>query len=215
MPINEENVHPLWSPPHPPVYLDKFNKGFYFAVIVGTAQVGNLIENFIVGQILALFAYWRVMGLKNRQIFHIRHPTATTDWAGIELIVYIIFLFFKSVNPVSAYMYWCRPSLMLQFFGVFFIDRIDVKETSWGIENKANLRNLKLRLAYSLETLNLGQNRWCFVPCDLEIWWMTLENNRASFLCCFKLCATFRSHRWIQTVVTVRKRPIWVKFDNF
>ena len=77
----------------------------------------------------------------------------------------------------------------------------------WGI--------WKLRPAYSPETPNLGQNRWCFVPRDLEIWWMTLENNRASLLCCFKLCATFHSHRWIQTGVTVRKRPIWVKFDDF
>ena len=70
----------------------------------------------------------------------------------------------------------------------------------WGI--------WKLRPAYSPETPNLGQNRWCFVPCDLKIWWMTLENNRASLLCCFKLCATFHSHRWIQTGVKVRKRPI-------
>ena len=73
----------------------------------------------------------------------------------------------------------------------------------------------KLRLVYSPETPNLGQNRWCFVPCDLEIWWMTLENNRAPLLCCFKLCATFHSHRWIQAGVTVRKRPIWVKIDDF
>ena len=77
----------------------------------------------------------------------------------------------------------------------------------WGI--------WKLRPAYSSEMPNLGQNRWCFVPCDLEVPWMTLENNRASLLCCFKLCATFHSHWWIQTGVTVRKRPIWVKFDNF
>ena len=49
----------------------------------------------------------------------------------------------------------------------------------------------------------------------LEIWWMTLENNRASLLSCFKLCATFHSHWWIQTGVTVRKRPIWVKIDDF
>ena len=83
------------------------------------------------------------------------------------------------------------------------------KETRqiWGI--------WKLRLAYSPETPNLGQNRWCFVPCDLEIWRMTLENDRASLLCCFKLCATFHSHWWIKTGVTVRKRPIWVKFDDF
>ena len=38
-----------------------------------------------------------------------------------------------------------------------------------------------------------------FVPCDLEIWWMTLKNNRAPLLCCFKLCASFHSLRWIET----------------
>ena len=77
----------------------------------------------------------------------------------------------------------------------------------WGI--------WKLRPAYSPETPNLGQNWWCFVLCDLEIWWMTLENKRAPLLCCFQLCATFHSHWWIQTWVTVWKRPIWVKFDDF
>ena len=62
---------------------------------------------------------------------------------------------------------------------------------------------------------NLGQI-WRFLePCDLEIWRMTLQNNRAPLLCYFKLCASFRSHWWIQTWVTVRKRPIWVKFDEF
>ena len=65
------------------------------------------------------------------------------------------------------------------------------------------------------KTPNLGQNQWCFVQCDLEIWWMTLENNRASLLSCFKLCATFYSHRWIQTGVPVRKLTIWVKLDDF
>ena len=77
----------------------------------------------------------------------------------------------------------------------------------WGI--------WKLWPAYSPETPKLGQNRWCFVLCDLEIWRRTLENNRASLLCSFKLCATFYSHWWIQTGLTVRKRPIWVKFDDF
>ena len=77
----------------------------------------------------------------------------------------------------------------------------------WGI--------WKLRPAYSPETPNSGQKRWCFVPCDLEIWWMTLENNRAPLLCYFKVYASFHSHRWIQAGVTVRKRPIWVKIDDF
>ena len=69
--------------------------------------------------------------------------------------------------------------------------------------------------SYSPETLNSGQNRRFIVPCDLEIWAMTLKNNRAPLLCCFKLCASFHSHQWIQTKVTVRKRSIRVKIGDF
>ena len=69
--------------------------------------------------------------------------------------------------------------------------------------------------SYSPETPNLGQIRRFLEPCDLEIWRMTLKNNRAPLLWYFKLHASFRSHRWIQAWVTVRKRPIWVKFDYF
>ena len=36
-------------------------------------------------------------------------------------------------------------------------------------------------LSYSPETLNSGQNRRFFEPCDLAIWRMTLKNNRAPF----------------------------------
>ena len=69
--------------------------------------------------------------------------------------------------------------------------------------------------SYSPETPNLGQIGRFLQPCDLEIWRMTLKNNRAPLLCYFKLCAEFCTHRWIQTGVTVQKRPIWVKFDDF
>ena len=58
-------------------------------------------------------------------------------------------------------------------------------------------------------------NRRFFSPCDLEICWMTQKNNRTPLLCYFKLFASFRSHWWIQTGVTVRKRLIWVKIDAF
>ena len=70
-------------------------------------------------------------------------------------------------------------------------------------------------VSYSPETLNSGQKRRLFEPCDLEILRMTLKNNRASLLCYFKLCVSFRTHWRIQIGVTVRKRPIWVKFDDF
>ena len=69
--------------------------------------------------------------------------------------------------------------------------------------------------SYSPETPNLGQIQRFWEPCDLEIWCMTLKNNRTPLLCYFKLYASFRSHRWIQAGVTVRKRPIWVKIDDF
>ena len=46
-----------------------------------------------------------------------------------------------------------------------------------------------------------------FVPRDLEIWRMTLKNNK-ELLCCLKLCALFHSHQWIQSGATFRKCPI-------
>ena len=65
-------------------------------------------------------------------------------------------------------------------FDEFFFSRVTLKFDGWpwktiGHLGHAFLRSV-LRLAYSPETPNLGQNRWCFVPCDLEISWMTLEN---------------------------------------
>ena len=64
--------------------------------------------------------------------------------------------------------------------------------------------------SYSPETPNLGQIRRFLETCDLEIWWMTLKNNRAPLLCCFQLCAWFHCDMWIQTGVRVRKRLSWV-----
>ena len=61
-----------------------------------------------------------------------------------------------------------------------------------------------------------GSKLTIFFSCltlKFDVWpW---KNNKAPVLCHFKLCASFRSHWCIQTWVTVRKRPIWVKFDDF
>ena len=57
---------------------------------------------------------------------------------------------------------------------------------------------------------NLGQNRRFLVPCDIEIWQMTLKNNRAPLLCYFKPCGSFHPHMWNQTGVTVRIRLNWI-----
>ena len=64
--------------------------------------------------------------------------------------------------------------------------------------------------SYSPETPNLGKIGQFLEPCDLEIWRMTLKNNRAPLLCCFQLCAWFHCHMWIQTRVRVWKRLSWV-----
>ena len=79
---------------------------------------------------------------------------------------------------------------------------------------KANLRDLIAATGLVI-LLKLDSNRRFFSPCDLEILWMTPKTNRAPLLCYFKLCASFRTHWWIQIGVTVRKRPIWVKFHHF
>ena len=54
-----------------------------------------------------------------------------------------------------------------------------------------------------------------FVQCHLQIWQMTLKNNRAPYLTYFKLCASFHSHWSIQTGVKVWKSQIWVKISDF
>ena len=137
-------------------------------------------------------------------------PWKFTDVKALTVISYVrSWKMRKRIHPNFFLRLWKKPELILinMFSPTFVPNLVTLAWTRqiWGI--------WKLRLAYSPETSNLGQNRWYFVPCDLEIWWMTLENNRASLLCCFKLCATFHSHRWIQAGVTVRKCPIWVKFD--
>ena len=60
--------------------------------------------------------------------------------------------------------------------------------------------------SYSPESPNLGQIRRFLAPCDLEIWRMTLTNNRTPLLSNVKLYVSFHHHMWIQPGVTVRKR---------
>ena len=68
----------------------------------------------------------------------------------------------------------------------------------------------KCKMELQSGNAKFGSKSTIFVPCDLDIWRMTLKNNRAPLLCYFKLCASFHSHPLIQTAVTVRKRLSWV-----
>ena len=69
--------------------------------------------------------------------------------------------------------------------------------------------------SYSPETLNSGQNRLFFVPRDLEISQMTLKNYGAPVLFYIKVSASFQSHGWTYTGVTVWKRSIRIKIGDF
>ena len=74
---------------------------------------------------------------------------------------------------------------------------------------------MNLNWSYNPETLDSDHNWWFFfVSCELQTWRMILKNNRAPFLCYFELCASFCSHLWIQTGVTARNCPIWVKISD-
>ena len=79
---------------------------------------------------------------------------------------------------------------------------------------KTNLRNL-IAATGLIILLKLDSNHQVFSPCDLEIWWMTLKNNRASLQRYTKLCASIQIHRWIETGVTAQKPPIWVNISDF
>ena len=62
--------------------------------------------------------------------------------------------------------------------------------------------------------LKLDSHRQFCNPCVIEIWRMTSQNKRALLLYCVKFCASFQSHQWIQTGVTVQKRSIRVEIDD-
>ena len=72
-----------------------------------------------------------------------------------------------------------------------------------------------IQTGVSPETPNKGLNWWLFDNWDIEILQMTLKNNREPLPWYFKLCASFCSHWWTETGVTVRKRPIWVNIGEY
>ena len=92
-------------------------------------------------------------------------------------------------------------------------NEILIKIYNFSFTNKANLRDLIA--ATSLVFLLKIVNHQFFSLCDLEIWWMTSKNNRAPFLYYFKFFASFQSHLWILTGITVRKCSIRVKIGDF
>ena len=72
---------------------------------------------------------------------------------------------------------------------------------------------MDLTAATSLVTLlKIGLKSSAHVTWKCDGW--PRKNNRTPLPYYLKLCVSFQSHRWIQTGVTVRKRPIRVKIGD-
>ena len=91
-----------------------------------------------------------------------------------------------------------------------FISRV-AKEPG---NNKANLRDLMAATGLVI-LLKLDSNRRFFARVTLKFDGWPPKNNKARLLYYIKFCVSFQIHLWIQTRVTVRKRPILVKFNYF
>ena len=139
--------------------------------------------------------------VKNCQIFfgrlwnnkaNLRDLIAYSNWIQINFSAGVTLKFAGWPRQITRHLFYTTSSFVHHFEAIS--------------EFKLELQSGNAQFGSNLTILEL---------CDLEIWQMTLKNNRAPLLCYLKLCASFRSHWWIPTGVTVRKRQIWVKFDDF
>ena len=97
-----------------------------------------------------------------------------------------------------------------------FLSCLTLKFDGWPWKTIGHLFILHQGFFQSFQSHQWIQTRLvCKYSIDLKIWWMTLINNRAPLLRCFKLCASFHSNQCIQTGVIVQKCPLWVKIDDF
>ena len=106
---------------------------------------------------------------------------------------------------------WCEPIQCCHHVGTTMWPRV----MTLTLEFIGQILNKAISATGLVILFKLDSNRWFFILCDLEIWWMTLQNNRAPLLYYFKLCASFQIHWWIQTWVTVWKPLIRVKIGDF
>ena len=107
-------------------------------------------------------------------------------------------------SPCDIEIWW----MTLKILGHIFYTKLSI------VHHFKSIGEFKLKLQSGNAQFGSKLAIFC-VPCDHEIWWMTLKNNKAPLLYYIKLCASFQSHGWIQTGVTVRKRSIRVKIGNF
>ena len=128
---------------------------------------------------------------------------------------------------------WIQTGLTVQKLSIwlkisdFFLSCVTLKFDGWPRKTIRHLFYTMLRAVHDLKTCcefkqelesrntQFGSKLTIFfILCNLEIYWMTLKNNRAPLLCCLKCCASFHNDWWFRTGVTVRTRQIWVKIHD-
>ena len=115
------------------------------------------------------------------------------------------------------------PNIQLGSKLVIFLSCVTLKLDGWPWKTTGHLFSAASSFLHHFITIDdyklelqsgnaqFGSKSAILYRCNLEIWQMTLKNNRTPLLCYFKLCTSFQSHWWIQTRVTVRKSPNWGK----
>ena len=138
----------------------------------------------------------------------------------------------------KCYYFWWSTWLFIAATGLVTLLKLDSNRRlfgAYGLQIQMTSQDSRAPVLYAISSfvhsfkaisefkleLQSGNAQFCsksvifFVPCELEIWLTTLKNNRIPLLCYFKLCVSFHSYRSTQTGVTVRKRQIRVKIDDF
>ena len=126
--------------------------------------------------------------------------------------------YFKAISEFK--LEWQPGNAQFWSKSAIFLSHVSLKFEGWPWKTKGHLFYATLSFVFhfiaigqfqlELQSRNaqFGSKSTIFFLCDLEIWRMSMKNNRAPLLCYFKLCVSFHSHWSIQTVVTVWKRPI-------
>ena len=121
------------------------------------------------------------------------HGWGQSSWSHRSLSIHLMnfFMSSKSAQPFLRY------------------DQQNVcKKQDKILKNKANLRDLRAVTSLTI-LLKLDLIIWFFSLCDLQIWWITLENNRAPLIYYIKLCVSFQISRSKLAIFVLCDLEIW------
>ena len=144
--------------------------------------------------------------------FQIWRMTSKNNWAS--LLYYI-----KLCASCQAH-WWIQTAVTVQKCSIWVLSFVTLKFDGWPWQTIGHLFHTTSSFVNQFKSIGEFKLGWrcgnaqfrsksaIFVPCDLEISRMTVKWNRAPLLSYFKIWASFNSHLWIRTRVTVQKIPI-------